>query len=83
LAELLGDVHRVWIDKDERRQLLTLYVEDRDGTTHDARALSDGTLRFLALSMLEQDPENQGVMCLEEPENGIHPGHGRGIQKSM
>jgi hypothetical protein len=35
--------------------------------------LSDGTLRFLALAVLEQDPEVQGVLCLEEPENGIHP----------
>jgi AAA domain, putative AbiEii toxin, Type IV TA system len=30
-------------------------------------------LRFLALAVLEQDPETQGVLCLEEPENGIHP----------
>ena len=41
---------------------------------HPARALSDGTLRFLALAVLEMDPEIQGVLCLEEPENGIHPG---------
>jgi AAA15 family ATPase/GTPase len=35
--------------------------------------LSDGTLRFLALSVLSLDPDPQGVICLEEPENGIHP----------
>ena len=52
---------------------MTLYVSDRDGTPHPARALSDGTLRFLALSVLESDPKMQGVLCLEEPENGIHP----------
>ncbi len=40
---------------------------------HDARALSDGTLRFLALAIVEEDPEALGVICLEEPENGIHP----------
>jgi hypothetical protein len=44
-----------------------------DGTELPARALSDGTLRFLALSVLELDPETPGVICLEEPENGIHP----------
>ncbi|HIK10430.1 MAG TPA: ATP-binding protein [Oscillatoriaceae cyanobacterium M33_DOE_052] len=33
----------------------------------------NGTLRFLALAAIEQDPEVQGVLCLEEPENGIHP----------
>ena len=45
----------------------------RDGTEHPARALSDGTLRFLALSVLELDPQCRGLLCLEEPENGIHP----------
>ena len=45
----------------------------KDGTKHPARALSDGTLRFLALAVIELDPAAQGVLCLEEPENGIHP----------
>ncbi|WP_298918134.1 AAA family ATPase [uncultured Nostoc sp.] len=45
----------------------------RNGTSHPARALSDGTLRFLALAVLELDSQAQGLLCLEEPENGIHP----------
>jgi predicted ATPase len=73
LAELIEDVRSVWIDRDERRELLTLQVTGLDGTSHPARALSDGTLRFLALTVLELDPEAKGVICLEEPENGIHP----------
>jgi len=73
LAELIDDVYRVSIDRDEKRELLTLNVMGRDKTPHAARALSDGTLRFLALAVLEQDPEVKGVLCLEEPENGIHP----------
>ena len=48
-------------------------VRGRDGTAHPARALSDGTLRFLALAVIDLDPAAQGVLCLEEPENGIHP----------
>jgi hypothetical protein len=63
----------VWVDRDERRELLTLEITDRDHTSHPARALSDGTLRFLALTIIELDPEAQGLLCLEEPENGIHP----------
>jgi len=73
LAQLIDDVRRVYIDRDEKRELLTLNVLGRDKTAHAARSLSDGTLRFLALAVLEQDPEVKGVMCLEEPENGIHP----------
>ena len=30
-------------------------------------------MRFLALAVLALDPETQGLLCLEEPENGIHP----------
>jgi predicted ATPase len=73
LAELINDVGQVWVDRDDRRELLTLTVSDREGTAHPARALSDGTLRFLALTVLELEPAAQGLLCLEEPENGIHP----------
>ncbi len=73
LFDLLGDVRRVQVHRDEVRQLLTLQVSDKSGTAHPARALSDGTLRFLALSVLAEDAETGGVICLEEPENGIHP----------
>lgn len=73
LSELIDDVRRVEVDRDDKRELLTLMVKDQTGTYHPARALSDGTLRFLALAVLERDPETSGLLCLEEPENGIHP----------
>ncbi|MBN2270560.1 MAG: AAA family ATPase [Sedimentisphaerales bacterium] len=73
LADLIDDVHKVFIDRDEKRELLTLNVMGGDKTSHPARSLSDGTLRFLALAVLEHDPDVEGVLCLEEPENGIHP----------
>src|SRR5262249_27698259 len=73
LADLIDDIQRVWIDRDDQRELLTLHVTGHDHPSHPARALSDGTLRFLALAVLELDPEARGLLCLEEPENGIHP----------
>lgn len=73
LATLIDDVDKVWVDRDNRRELLTLMVASRDGTSYPAKALSDGTLRFLALTVLALDPEAEGLLCLEEPENGIHP----------
>ncbi len=73
LSELVDDVREVYVDRDERRELFTLMVRGRDGTSHPALALSDGTLRFLALAALEIDPAATGLICLEEPENGIHP----------
>ncbi|MCU0226206.1 MAG: AAA family ATPase [Bryobacterales bacterium] len=73
LAELYEDVQTLWVDRDEKRELLTVCVRTRNQETFPARALSDGTLRFLALSILEADDRAQGLVCLEEPENGIHP----------
>ncbi len=73
LAQLIDDVRSIYVDRDERRQLLTIYAKGRDGTAYPARALSDGTLRFLALTVLSIDPDSRGVICMEEPENGIHP----------
>jgi len=73
LSQLVDDVYSLYVDQDEKRQLFTLYVAGKDKTPHAARALSDGTLRFLALAVLAHDPQAKGVLCLEEPENGIHP----------
>lgn len=72
LSQLLDDVREVKVDRDEKRELLTLQVAGKDGTFHSARSLSDGTLRFLALAVLELE-RIPGVLCFEEPENGIHP----------
>jgi predicted ATPase len=73
LADLIDDVRQVKVERNERLDQLTLQVAGRDGTFHPAHALSDGTLRFLALAVLELDPKFQGVIFMEEPENGIHP----------
>ena len=59
VGQLITDISSVYVDRDERRQLLTAYVRNRDGTSYPARALSDGTLRFLALSVLSLDPSCQ------------------------
>lgn len=38
-----------------------------------AHRLSDGTLRYLCLVALLTDPEPPPLICLEEPEIGLHP----------
>ena len=38
-----------------------------------ANRLSDGTLRFLALAAILLQPDPPPVVCLEEPELGMHP----------
>jgi predicted ATPase len=73
LAELNEDVRSIAVDMEETRQLLNIVMTDRRGTPHRASALSDGTLRFLALTVFEASSIQRSLLCLEEPENGIHP----------
>jgi hypothetical protein len=61
------------VDIDEVRQILTLMVSEQDGSKLPAASLSDGTLRFLTLAALVADPSAERLICIEEPENGIHP----------
>lgn len=72
LSEFVS-VKDVTVVRDDVRQLITLEVKERSGATLPARSLSDGTLRFLTLTIVSEDPDAGGLICLEEPENGIHP----------
>ena len=72
LADLLS-VKRVGILHDDVRRLLSLTIEDDAGLQLPASAISDGTLRFLALAVLAEVSDECAVFCMEEPENGIHP----------
>lgn len=70
---LVNEIQEIFVDKDEKRDLLTLQVKFKDNLILPAQSLSDGTLRFLGLAILEEDNQYGGVICLEEPENGINP----------
>lgn len=73
LVELIPGVTSVDVDSDEVRQQRTVQVTMQGKQRYSASSLSDGTLRFLALSVLASDPKATGLTCMEEPENGIHP----------
>lgn len=73
LSELLPDIVSVDVDADEKRQVKTLLLTMKNKEVYTASSLSDGTLRFMALAVLALDPEFGGLLCMEEPENGIHP----------
>ena len=73
LSELVP-ITDVRIDIDPVRQLLILVVQEESGVLLPARSVSDGTLRFLSLCILGEDPESEGLICMEEPENGIFAG---------
>lgn len=76
LSDLSGlRVRTLDVQEDDVRQLLTIHFHEINGMVFPARSLSEGTLRFLALCVLREDPEVRGLVCMEEPENGIHPGN--------
>jgi predicted ATPase len=74
LSDLSGvSVEGLAVQPDQVREVFTLFLRERGGLRLPARALSEGTLRFLALCVLLEDPTFKGLICMEEPENGIHP----------
>ena len=60
------------VDDNENKQYL-IKLKDVDKKEFSSRVLSEGTLRILALCILEFDEKHSGLLCFEEPENGIHP----------
>jgi len=61
----------VYDDKANKQYIIKL--KGIDGKEYSSRVLSEGTLRLLALCILESDDKHSGLLCFEEPENGIHP----------
>ena len=50
-----------------------IVLKDSDGKEYSSRVLSEGTLRILALCVIWLDDKYEGLLCFEEPENGVHP----------
>lgn len=74
LSRLVDGVDAVRVREDDVRQHYVVEVRFRDsGLWMPPRALSDGTLRYLALVAMQQDARSSRVLCIEEPENGIEP----------
>jgi len=53
--------------------LVDTRIEERNKVTISAFRLSDGTLRWLALLTILLHPSLPPLVCLEEPELGLHP----------
>src|SRR5579859_2854819 len=73
MANLVPGILKVNVEQDKPGEQFIIFVETSDGRTFSSRILSDGTLRLLALATIKNDLQFQGTLCLEEPENGVHP----------
>lgn len=74
LRQLNSDVEDLDVYNDRAREQLVLRarIPGVDKWLY-GRSLSDGMLRYIALSLMLVDVHDRVVLCLEEPENGIHP----------
>jgi predicted ATPase len=63
--------------------LIDLRVEEGNGVTIPASRLSDGTLRWLSLLTILLHPEPPPLVCIEEPELGLHPDTIRPLAKLL
>jgi len=63
--------------------LIDLRVEEQNGISIPASRLSDGTLRWLFLLTILLHPEPPPVVCIEEPELGLHPDMIRPLAKLL
>lgn len=73
LHEFVPNYTEVTVEDDMENKQYVIYLKSVDGKKYSSRVLSEGTLRLLALCILEQDIKHTGLLCFEEPENGIHP----------
>ena len=72
LSSLIPSVARVRVDESRDGSEHSFHIELADSVSFSSRVISDGTLRLLALLTLLNDPKHGGVLCFEEPENGVH-----------
>ena len=73
LNNLLPNLTEVNVYDDKANRQFIIKVKGDDGREFSSRVLSEGTLRLLTLCVLQYDRQHTGLLCFEEPENGIHP----------
>ncbi len=74
LITALRDLYEGLDDFDVHVRAGTVQVFFQEGNfTIPATRLSDGTLRYLCLMAILCDPEPPPLLCIEEPELGLHP----------
>lgn len=83
LNELIPDVKKLDASLNQASREYQVEVTMRDGMPFSSRVISDGTLRVLSLLTLLHDPRRRGVLCFEEPENGVHPGRIRPLVQRL
>lgn len=77
--EILNQLKQVYPEAEEIHPIVQgntvqIFIHEQGSSTPiPAIRLSDGTLRYLCLLILLKQPKLPPVLCIEEPETGLHP----------
>lgn len=69
----LPEIDDIYTNEMEVNRNRFMVIKFNNGLEIPSWNASDGTLRLLALTLLAYTQENDGIILIEEPENGIHP----------
>ena len=75
MVNLVPGIHKIRVEKNKFSDQYIIQARTSDQRSFSSQVLSDGTLRLLALATIKYDAQFRGVLCLEEPENGVDPLH--------
>lgn len=73
LNKFLPEYVKVDVINDTANRQFIIELTNQNNNVFSSRVLSEGTLRLLALCIMQYDDTYSGLLCFEEPENGIHP----------
>jgi predicted ATPase len=72
IASKIPGIQSIETHTTEDRRVLLRFNECAFQDPFYAQQMSDGTLKIFAYLLLLEDPEPPSLLCIEEPENGLH-----------
>jgi len=73
MGSLIEGVRSIRVVENDQTKKWEIRLKAADEGEYTSSVASDGTLRVLALLATLYDPTYRGLVCFEEPENGVHP----------
>jgi predicted ATPase len=73
LPRRIPGINEVEAKKTEDGRILLRFKDENFKDPFVARYVSDGTIKMFAYMVLLRDPEPHPLLCIEEPENFLHP----------
>lgn len=69
----IPEIERIEINERPEDRFLYLNILQKNGIKLPSWVISDGTLRFLAQTLIAYLPNREKIYMIKEPENGLHP----------